>query len=117
MDKRISWNVEATIKDGQLGAFRDLMEEMVASTCEGEPGAVRYEWFGAGDAVHILETYADSDAGLAHLGNLGQRFAERLMTLADIKRVCVYGKPTDELRQALAGFDAEFFDPLGGFVR
>ena len=117
MSKRVSWNVEATIQPGQAEAFRDLMEEMVASTRDGEPDALRYEWFASGDSVHILETYTDSEAGLTHLGNLSQHFAERLMTLADIKRVCVYGEPTDDLRDALASFGADFLAPLGGFAR
>ncbi|MEM1451082.1 MAG: antibiotic biosynthesis monooxygenase [Planctomycetota bacterium] len=117
MTDRVSWTVEATLKPGQADAFRDLMGEMVASTRDGEPGAQRYEWFIADDSVHILETYTDAEAGLIHLGNLGQTFAERLMSLAELTRVCVYGEPTDELRAALAGFGAEFREPLGGFVR
>ncbi|MEM9383026.1 MAG: antibiotic biosynthesis monooxygenase [Planctomycetota bacterium] len=117
MSNPVSWTVEATLRPGQADAFRDLMGEMIASTRDGEPGARRYEWFLADDSVHILETYADSDAGMLHLGNLAQKFAERLMGIADITRVCVYGEPTDELRGALAGFGAEFRAPLGGFVR
>lgn len=117
MNEHVSWNVEATIQPGQAEAFHALMEEMVASTRDREPGALRYEWFVSGDSVHILETYADSAAGMVHVANLGQHFVARLMAVVEITRLCVYGRPSDELREALASLGAEFRAPLGGFAR
>ena len=48
---RLSWVVQCAVKDGQLDAFKELMEEMVAGTSE-EPGALNYEWFISDDGAH-----------------------------------------------------------------
>jgi len=117
MTKQVSWNVEATIKPGQLEAFHTLKDEMIASTRDGEPDTLRYQWFIAGDSVHILETYGTSEAGMAHLATLGQRFAERLMAACEIQRLFVYGEPSDELRAALGMLGAQYMTPVGGFSR
>ena len=69
---QVSWVVECSVKDGQLDAFKELMEEMVAGT-SGEPGTLNYEWFISDDGktVHIYEKYADSAATVTTLKSLG----------------------------------------------
>ena len=68
IDEQLSWVLQCTVKDGQLDAFKELMEEMVAGT-SNEAGALNYEWFISddGSTVHLYEKFADSDAAIAHL--------------------------------------------------
>jgi quinol monooxygenase YgiN len=97
---------------------RALIDELVASA-RGEPGVLTYEFFASDDgaAVAAYERYADSAAALAHLAGFGERFAGRLLALADVTRVTVLGSPSDEVRAALAGFGPVYLRPVGGFAR
>ncbi|MEE9210593.1 MAG: antibiotic biosynthesis monooxygenase [Kiloniellales bacterium] len=119
MSDAISWVLELAIKDGQLDAFKALAQEMSEATQADEPGASHYEWFISedGKAVHIYERYADSAATMTHLGNFGAKFAERLLACVDPTRLTVYGDPSAEVRDALAGFGAAHMTQFAGFAR
>lgn len=95
------------------------MKEMVTATQSNEPGAQSYEWFVRDDSktCHIYERYADSAAVMTHLGNFGARFAERFLDAVEPTRLTVYGNPSEEARGALAGLNAAFMSPIGGFSR
>ena len=54
---------------------------------------------------------------MAHLGTFGANFAERFLGCVDPTALYVYGSPDDETRAVLAGFNAVFLGPLGGFAR
>lgn len=118
MANTVSWNLQLTIRDGQLDDARALMNEMVSATLE-EPGTKSYEWFLSGDGkvCHINERYADSEAVMAHLGTFGSRFAERFLACFEPNSLSVYGEPSAEARAALDGFGAAYFGSLGGFNR
>lgn len=62
MPNTISWNLQLSVRDGQLSNARDLMNEMVAAT-QQEPGAQLYERFLSADGktCHINERFADSE--------------------------------------------------------
>jgi len=114
----ISWNLQLTVRDGQVDAFRTLMHEMVEST-KAEPGTQAYEWFLSADGsrCHINERYADSGAALAHLGTFGSQYMERFLACATPESLSVYGEPSDEARAVLDGFGAQYLGPFGGFSR
>jgi quinol monooxygenase YgiN len=118
MSDVISWNLQVSVREGQLEPFRALMEEMVAST-RAEPGTLSYEWYlsADGSACHFCERYADSDAALAHVGNFGSRFAERFMACVQPTGFSVYGNPNDQVRAALDTLGAAYFGWFGGFSR
>ena len=117
MGNELSWVIELAVKPGKLEEFKALRDEMVEST-EKETGALQYEWFISedGTAVQVLERYADSAAGLQHVGNFGA-FAERFLGAVDVTRLTVYGEPDDELRGALSAFGPAHLSPFGGFAR
>jgi quinol monooxygenase YgiN len=106
------------VRDGRLDEARELMNEMVTATLQ-ESGTRGYEWFLSEDGgnCHINERYADSDAVMAHLGNFGEKFAERFLACFEPTAFSVYGEPSDEARAALDGFGATYLAPLGGFSR
>ena len=115
----VHWVLELAIKDGELGAFETLMNDMVTATQANEPGATHYEWFVSDDktSCHIYERYVDSAAVLTHLGNFGAHFSERFMAVFEPTRLTVYGNPSAEVRGALAGFGAVHMEQAGGFAR
>ena len=56
MSDTVSWNLQMSVREGQLSDARDLMPEMVEAT-RGEAGTLGYEWFLGGDGTvcHIYE--------------------------------------------------------------
>ena len=119
MNNTVYWNLELSIKAGEFENFQELMAEMVASTEASEPNALNYEWSVSEDksSCHIFERYTDSEATLTHLGNFGEKFAERFMSIFDVKRFVVYGNPSNQIKEALSGFGPVFLSYAGGFSR
>lgn len=119
MNENIHWLLEMKIKPGRTDATKALMEEMIAATREDEPGALNYEWYvdETEGSCHVYERYADSAAVMTHLGNFGEKFAERFLAVLEPTRLAVYGDPSDEVAEALSGFGAAFHPPTAGFAR
>ena len=121
MTERISWVNELAVKDGRLETFRDLMEEMVSGTSE-EPGTLAYEWYLShdGSTVHVVETYADSAAVVAHHVSDGftlKDWAGRFIDCVDVTRVTAYGDPDASAREILDRLGATYHSAWGGFSR
>ena len=93
MRGEVSWQVELTVKPGELDNFRALTREMVEST-KGEPGVLIYERFISedGKVVSAYERYADSAAAVAHLLDLLGSF-RRFLTgpIGDAAGFCFAG--------------------------
>ena len=119
MAKGVAWMLELNISEGQGAGLPDLIEEMVSATDENEPGTLDYQWSTSADGTvcHIFERYADSDAVMAHLGTFGERFASRFMEILTPTRFVVYGSPSQEVKDALAGFGPTYMGSAGGFSR
>src|SRR5467141_2121185 len=103
MKGHVSWVNELAIKDGALETFKELMEEMVSGT-SAEPGTLAYEWYIShdGGTVHVVETYADSAAVVAHHVSEGfalKNWAGRFIDCADVTRVNAYGDPDASARE------------------
>lgn len=116
MRQEIAWQVELTVKPGQLDNFRALTGEMVEAT-RHEAGILSYQRFVSeqGDCVHAYERYADSAAALGHLRIFSAKFATRFMAMVERKRFLVFGTPSKELRAHLDKLGAVYFQPLGHF--
>ncbi len=119
MSTQVSWMLELDLAEGRESDFRSLMAEMVAATKADEPGTLDYEWSLSDDGrrCHIFERYADSAALLTHLGTFGKRFASRFLAILTPVRFVVYGAPSKEAREALAGLAPDYMTPAGGFSR
>jgi quinol monooxygenase YgiN len=121
MTERISWVNELAVKDGKLETFRELMEEMVSSARD-QPGTLAYEWYISPDSrsVHVVETYADSAAVVAHHVSEGfalKNWAGRFMDCADVTRVNAYGDLNAAAREILNRLGAAYHTAWGGFSR
>ena len=119
MSDQVYWILEVAIKPGQMGAFRDLMGEMVEATHANEPDTLNYEWTLSADesVCHIYERYRNSAAVMAHLGWFGANVAERFLAAVEPKKLTVYGAPDETAVKALNGLGAVYMAPFGGFVR
>ena len=86
------------IHPGKLEAFTEIAAKCLAST-RRDPGTQSYEWYFNADHSEcvVLEVYDDSNAVLAHVGNLGELLGQ-LMAVADMT-LEVFGDPSPELRQ------------------
>ncbi len=117
MSSNISWNLVLAINDGELGNLRTLMAEMVEATKANEKSALLYEWFinEEESELHINERYKDAEAVLIHLGNFGEKFAERFMTYLTIESFSIYGPVTDDIKGALTPLGAKFYKFAAGF--
>ena len=118
MSSIVDWNLQLEIAAGRENDFRALMEEMVSST-KTESGALNYEWSTSADGkiCHLFERYVDSAAVMAHLGTFGEKFAERFLEILKPTRFVVYGSPSSDVKDALAGFNPEYMESVGGFSR
>lgn len=118
MQDHVSWVIELAVKPGQLDAFKQLMEEMVAGT-SSEPGTLNYEWYVSDDdgTVHIFEKYESSEAMVTHVNGFLEKWAERFMGCVDPTRFFVYGNPSPAARELLAPFGGTYLGPWGGFAR
>ena len=121
MNGQVSWVNELAVKDGKLETFKKLMEEMV-SGARNQPGTLSYEWYISpdGGTVHVVETYADSAAVVAHHVSEGfalKNWAGRFVDCADASRVVVYGDPNEAARVILDRLGASYNSPCGGVSR
>ena len=119
MSSTISWNLQLTVREGQLDALRDLMAQMVAATERDEPGTLIYEWFLAADkrSCHLYERYADSAAAMVHIATFASQWADRFLACVEPTALWVWGDPSDEVRGALDGFGARYLGNWEGFSR
>ena len=93
----VYWVLTVTVDN--MDEFKSLVGKLVAAT-EKEPSALQYE-YNVGDdhkTVDIYERYADSKAGLFHLGQTFPNFSKEFFALAKPTRFVIYGTPTDEFK-------------------
>jgi len=119
MATEVSWMLELSMKPGHEPEFTALMTEMVAATSANEAGALSYEWSLSADSAtcHIFERYADSAAVMAHLVAFREKFAGRFREMLTPVRCVVYGSPSPQVKERLAGLNPVYMRLVGGFNR
>jgi len=97
------------IQDGKLASFKQIAATCLSMVKEKEPDSLQYEWYFNPDETEcvVVEAYRDSNALLAHLGNLGDLFGQ-LLAVSDLSAE-VYGKPSEELLQATNQLDVKLY--------
>ena len=113
------WVFELAIKPGRFEDLKTLMADMVEATRKNEVGALNYQWAISDDrqVCHVYERYQDSAAVMTHLESFGPNFAVRLMEAVKPARLVVYGTPSAQVKEALAGLSPVYMAPFGGFRR
>jgi quinol monooxygenase YgiN len=115
----IYWVFELAINPGRFEDLKTLMADMVEATQRNEVGTLDYEWAISDDrqVCHVYERYRDSAAVMTHLESFGANFAARLMEAVKPARLVVYGKPSAQVKDALAGLSPVYMAAFGGFSR
>ncbi len=105
----------ARIHPGKGEAFTEIASACLTAT-RRDPGTQSYEWYLNADRTEclILEVCNDSNALLAHVGNLGDLLG-RLMAVSDLA-IEVCGDPSPELRQVGASVGAKFYAYMQGLA-
>lgn len=112
----VAWMIESTINDRE--ALDSVMADLVESVQVNEPGTTHYEWSISEDGTRLFnyDRFESSEAAMAHLAGFGP-FAERYLAALSPIRVVLYGTPNEDVRDALAAFNAEPVAEHGGFAR
>lgn len=100
------------IHDGKVDEFKRLAAESMARTRERDSGTLQYDWFLAEDGSECVlrERYRDSAAVLEHAMNLGE-LIPGIVGVSD-PEVEIYGAPTADLVEALAGLAPRVYSPF-----
>lgn len=97
------------VPEANLPAFKALGPKFVAKTRD-EAGCVHYAFSFNGNTAHCREGYADAEAVLAHLQNVGELLGEALK-IATIVRLEVHAPVAEieKLKGPLASLSPQFF--------
>ena len=98
----ISIHSTSHIRPGKLGDFKAVARDCLAIVREKDPGTLVYDWYLSPDEATcvVRETYASSEAMLAHLDNC-QPVLARMLEAASVE-IEIFGEPSDELIAALS---------------
>jgi quinol monooxygenase YgiN len=102
------------IKEGKLEEFRQLIPLFISAVKEKDPGTITYDWYLNEERMEcmVLETYADSNAVLAHATNVGE-LLQRSFELSKLT-LEVYGNPSEELLKAFEGMGPKIYPYYSG---
>ncbi len=103
------------VHSDKLDDFKKVVEQCVEKANE-ETNCLYYGFTFNGDQVHCREGYADAEAVLAHLENIGPLLQE-VLKMADITKLEVHGPEAElaKLREPMAGLNPRFFTLEYGF--
>jgi quinol monooxygenase YgiN len=118
MSEHVSFLLSLSINAGQFENLEALAAEMVATNQKNEAGTLIFEWTISEDrqACDLYERYQDSAAVLKHVEGFGH-FATRFLEAVTPTRFVVYGAPSEQVKDAIAGFKPIYMAPFGGFSR
>jgi hypothetical protein len=100
------------IQDGKKEQFQEVANKCRTLVAENEQNTnLLYDWFIREMQCEVRETYVDSEAFLKHLENVGEPLG-RLLQIADLVVIRIYGEPSAEVMTALTGLPVEVYAPL-----
>jgi quinol monooxygenase YgiN len=120
MNNEIRYRVEFTIDGSKIEEYKKLGQDMVRLVEANEPRTINYEFYlnKAETSCVVNETYANSDAALAHRKGLAiQTILPKILNISKITRFDVYGEPSEELQKVLISLGAQAYNLLAGFSR
>jgi quinol monooxygenase YgiN len=119
MTKNVYWVLEFAINPDRFEDLKTLMAAQIEATQTNEVGTLNYEWAISDDqrVCHIYERSQDSAAAITHLESFAANFAERFAEVGKPTRLVVYGTPSPQVKDSLAGLSPVYMAPFGGFRR
>ncbi len=105
------------IKEGQLAAFKKLVERFMA-IAEKEPGTLYYGYAFSGDVAFCREGYVNAEAALAHVQHVSPTIMEA-MKISELIRVEIVGAEAElaKIRPHAAAMNPQYFVLEYGFKR
>lgn len=102
-----------SIDPAKLSEFKKVAAQAI-EIAKGEDATLQYEYFMSADetACVVLETYASSEALLAHMASVGP-MVQRLVELAGGVKADVFGDPSPALVEATAAFKPQIYSSIG----
>lgn len=99
--KKIQFHAKFKIHPGKEDEFKDLIPQCIEQVKSNETGVEKYEWYfnSTGTVCHVLETYTNSKALLAHVANLS-KLLEKAFSIADFEGN-IYGNLSSELEEMI----------------
>ena len=115
MDK-INLVAKFAIQEGKKAEFKSIAEQCIKAVKKNELGITcsQYNWFfnANENECHVLETYANSDAVMIHMGNVGELLG-KLLQISSLQGN-IYGDLSEELQSAFNGLDVKKYSFFGG---
>ena len=118
MNNEIRYRIEFTIEGSKIEEYKKLVQDMVRLVEANEPDTINYEFYlnKAQTSCVVNETYANSEAALAHLKGVAiQTILPKILNISKITRFDVYGEPSEELQKVLTSLGAQAYNLLAGF--
>ena len=103
-----------SIDPAKLSEFKKVVAQAI-EIAKREEATLQYEYFMSADetACVVLETYASSEALLAHMAG-GGSVHQRLFELGGDLKADVFGDPSPALVEATAAFKPKIYSSIGG---
>ena len=100
------------VHHGKLDEFKKATEQCLSLVKEKDKDTLQFDCYFSEDQSECVfrETYPDSNALIAHIGNIGEAFGKQLQ-LADFEAE-IYGSPSQELLNAIAGLKVKIYSPF-----
>jgi quinol monooxygenase YgiN len=109
--KEIQITAKFKIHKGKVAEFKKIASDCIVAVGEKEKGkgALQYDWFFSPDNLEcvVRETYSDSNAVLAHMGNVGEMLGQ-LLGMSDFE-LEIFGNPSEELQKAGAALNPKVY--------
>ena len=93
----------------RLAEFKEAAARALEIT-KNEPATLQYDWFFSDDETKcvVRETYADSQAVLSHVANVGDLIGQ-IAELGGGLEIEAFGDPSPELLETAAAFNATIY--------
>jgi quinol monooxygenase YgiN len=117
---QICFRAEFNIEEGKIEEYKKLVQEMSRVVEANEPDTINYQFYlnTAETKCMVHETYANSEAVLAHNGGVAsQTILPKIFSVSKISRFEVYGNPSEELQKVLTSFGPQTYNLFAGFSR
>jgi quinol monooxygenase YgiN len=103
-----------SIDPAKLNEFKKVAAQTI-EIAKREEATLQYEYFMSADepACVLLETYASSEALLAHMAGI-LPVVQRLVELGGEVKVDVFGDPSPALVEAMVAFKPKIYASIGG---
>jgi len=98
----VSWIIECKAKVEDVSAILTLADAMSVDFHESEPNTLNFEWSYCEQlGIYLLhERYANSESAQKHVEKFGSAYAGKFLELLDIKKVTVFGFPSNSLKES-----------------